>query len=41
MFFKKKKKEEEVKAPPPRILTAEGWKRMMIKKLGEPSKKKD
>jgi hypothetical protein len=41
MFFKaKKKKSEKDLSVSPKVQTAEGWKRMMIRKLKEPTKKK-
>ena len=41
MFFKTKKKEPENKlAVTPKVQTAEGWKRMMLQKAKELSKKK-
>lgn len=40
MFFKTKKKNNENDfSVTPKVQTAEGWKRMMLKKLKDPSKK--
>ncbi len=41
MFFKtKKKKSEKDLSISPKVQTAEGWKRMMLRKLKGPIKKK-
>lgn len=41
MFFKTKKKDSEIKhAIIPKVQTAEGWKRMLLKKMREMDKKK-